>query len=662
MNYQQTLLDYMGAAARKNALQILKLGGYAGADGGTGGPVGGFTGYLPQGRVAFDTTESESSYYPTTVISGETVPSGATLVHNLNRIRKRIADLEAGGNGLEIQEAGVTISSDASVINFASGATVTVTTSGVDVTISGGGGGDPLDPHNTKYGYQALASIDYEGGGEYNTAIGVNSQYSNTTGGENVSLGEESLYSLTEGWDNVAIGYEALYSNTDGGENVAIGSYSMYDNIGGYTNVAIGSGPLDSNTYGSNNVAIGEAVMSYNIEGENNTAVGTRSLYQNVNGDYNIGIGYYAGYGITNGTQNIAIGSESLYKNWCGNYNVAIGERALYNLQPPLYGVIYQMADYSGTVAGTVLATTSGTAPAGSTAGIRMVGKEDDTYDGTYTITKVDINHFYFTHAYSALTSNIDWSLEGQNDYNTAIGDYAGNTVTSGINNTFIGAGADTSLATVTNSIAIGYDATVTQSNQVVLGNSSTTQTLLQGEVVTVATAWDDIRVPVTSLKAAGVKDPGFSMFMNNGGSIGVYCYQFDKASEEELFFTLQMPHSYKLGTDLHPHVHWGVNTVPAGGTTVRWGLEYTMTTISGTFSAPVIVYTDATDPVTRYTHLLGEMTDINGSGLNSVSAMLLGRVFRDVANDNFDNDAALFEIDFHYQMDTLGSKTELSK
>jgi len=41
---------------------------------------------------------------------------------------------------------------------------------------------------------------------------------------------------------------------------------------------------------------------------------------------------------------------------------------------------------------------------------------------------------------------------------------------------------------------------------------------------------------------------------------------------------------------------------------------------------------------------------------------MLLCRVFRDIANDNFDDDAALFEIDFHYEIDALGSKEETTK
>jgi hypothetical protein len=175
-------------------------------------------------------------------------------------------------------------------------------------------------------------------------------------------------------------------------------------------------------------------------------------------------------------------------------------------------------------------------------------------------------------------------------------------------------------------------------------------------------TVYEDLRVPVTSVKTGGAKDPGFALFLANGASQGVFAYHFDKTAEEELFFAVQIPHSWKIGSPINPHVHWSVITVPAGGTTVRWGLEYTVVDIGGVFSAPVIIYTTATDPVTRYKHLLSGFSDIVMTGVTGVSAMILCRVFRDVANDNFDADAALLEIDFHYEIDTVGSRQPTTK
>jgi hypothetical protein len=45
---------------------------------------------------------------------------------------------------------------------------------------------------------------------------------------------------------------------------------------------------------------------------------------------------------------------------------------------------------------------------------------------------------------------------------------------------------------------------------------------------------------------------------------------------------------------------------------------------------------------------------------------MLVCRLFRDAAGvggtDDYDDDAGLLEIDFHYEIDTIGSRTETAK
>jgi hypothetical protein len=71
-------------------------------------------------------------------------------------------------------------------------------------------------------------------------------------------------------------------------------------------------------------------------------------------------------------------------------------------------------------------------------------------------------------------------------DNNSAFGQGSGDSLTTGSNNTFIGsyAGNNASqLVSAQNSMALGYQAYTTASNQVVIGNSSITQTLLNGSV-----------------------------------------------------------------------------------------------------------------------------------------------------------------------------------
>ena len=72
-------------------------------------------------------------------------------------------------------------------------------------------------------------------------------------------------------------------------------------------------------------------------------------------------------------------------------------------------------------------------------------------------------------------------------------------------------------------------------------------------EFVEDGTVWDDLRVPLTTAKLAGGTNPDYSTFTTGA----LYAYLFDAAALQEITFTVQLPHSYKLGSDLHPHLHW---------------------------------------------------------------------------------------------------------
>jgi hypothetical protein len=187
------------------------------------------------------------------------------------------------------------------------------------------------------------------------------------------------------------------------------------------------------------------------------------------------------------------------------------------------------------------------------------------------------------------------------------------------------------------------------------------------------ATTWDDERVPVTSLAKGGVSDPGFAAWKKNAGgtSLGVFIYWFDKTTEEELFFALQIPHSWKEGSTIYPHVHWIPKTNGAVGSKVCWGLEYTVQSLGGVFGTTTIIHGNTAilneTPVAdkHYLTRLNGETGIVMTG-QTISCMLHGRFFRDagsvLATDDYDDDAGLLEIDFHIEKDTNGSRTETTK
>jgi len=163
---------------------------------------------------------------------------------------------------------------------------------------------------------------------------------------------------------------------------------------------------------GSNyNVSFGYLSLGNSLTGANNTAVGIRTLYSN-SGYYNSAIGVQALSSNTTGNCNTANGAEALISNGTGNNNTAIGFQALNN---------------------------------------NRTGSNN---------TAIGLQ---------ALSSN------GTGNYNTACGYYALIPNTTGNYNTAIGYYAIGNIDSLNNITAIGNGAVVTQSNQVVLGNSNIT-------------------------------------------------------------------------------------------------------------------------------------------------------------------------------------------
>ena len=115
-------------------------------------------------------------------------------------------------------------------------------------------GGYPF--FNTAEGEDALFSLDTTHGA-YNTAIGFDALFSDTTGGENTATGFEALFSNTTGGGNTATGPNALFSNTTGLRNTASGAGALINNTTGENNIALGFSAGQDVTTGSNNIYIG---------------------------------------------------------------------------------------------------------------------------------------------------------------------------------------------------------------------------------------------------------------------------------------------------------------------------------------------------------------------------------------------------------------------
>jgi hypothetical protein len=182
------------------------------------------------------------------------------------------------------------------------------------------------------------------------------------------------------------------------------------------------------------------------------------------------------------------------------------------------------------------------------------------------------------------------------------------------------------------------------------------------------ATVWDDVRILPGSFDRPGSSDPSIVSYTPTGSSIATYLWEFAKNNIAS--FTAQLPHSYKQGSDILVHIHWtpGLRGSAESGNTVGWKIDYTWANVNGTFGAMSTAdLSDACDGTNDKHQMTPEVT-ITGTSKN-ISSMLLCNVKRTDtgADDTWAGTASgqlpmLLEIDFHFEMDTIGSKTSSSK
>jgi hypothetical protein len=173
--------------------------------------------------------------------------------------------------------------------------------------------------------------------------------------------------------------------------------------------------------------------------------------------------------------------------------------------------------------------------------------------------------------------------------------------------------------------------------------------------------SWDDLTFPATAINPPGAaSDPG------REATTGLLL--FDASAVELIYCLAQMPHRWKEGTAIRPHVHWTKTTSADGD--VAWRLRYQIIGIGdtgpGTWSDGEIVTTPVTgtpDGDTAWEHLLTNFTEIPMTG-QTLSSCVLFELARNGSDegDTYGADARLLEFDLHYEIDSLGSAEEFTK
>jgi len=178
-------------------------------------------------------------------------------------------------------------------------------------------------------------------------------------------------------------------------------------------------------------------------------------------------------------------------------------------------------------------------------------------------------------------------------------------------------------------------------------------------------TVWDDLRIVPGAFTFSGSGDPVLRDWTLGGTAFKVYKFEKD----DMVFASCQMPHDYKEGTDLKPHIHWTPcdRGNEESGALVGWKVDYSIADIGEAFGNAVTL--DFSDACTGTDHL-HEITDsltITGTGFK-ISHILMLKIYRTDtgADDTWAGTTtqapALLEFDIHYEKSTAGSSTELTK
>lgn len=247
-------------------------------------------------------------------------------------------------------------------------------------------------------------------------------------------------------------------------------------------------------------------------------------------------------------------------------------------------------------------------------------------------------------------SSSTDWNLTGNAGTNAATN--------------FVGTTDATALVLKTNNtsrVTVSSDG-VTKIGDVSGGND--TKIEADGTLVFegAAEVWDDLRVSVDNGSSSAAL--GYLPGDSSGGQIW---YFKDASGLETLSFQAQLPHSYKEGTNIYPHIHWMPKATEPGN--VEWNLDYTWVNYDATtpltFPATTTNTVVAMGSFTSRTHLITSLASggLDGTG-KKVSSILICRIWRNSGNtaDTYRNDAGLLSIDFHYQIDTVGSRAQYVK
>ena len=174
--------------------------------------------------------------------------------------------------------------------------------------------------------------------------------------------------------------------------------------------------------------------------------------------------------------------------------------------------------------------------------------------------------------------------------------------------------------------------------------------------LVLTETVYNDLVINMSNAKVPASLAPTWRAFYQS------QVPAFEKDAINVLYFSAQVPHTYKEGTDLEFHIHIAHPDANAGIS--RWYFSYSWANVDEAFPVVVATTVSVSAPGVADTHqlaIIDEVMDGTGKLLSSILVCSIQRL-GNLGGDTYDNEIYLISSDFHYEVDTLGSREALVK
>lgn len=169
------------------------------------------------------------------------------------------------------------------------------------------------------------------------------------------------------------------------------------------------------------------------------------------------------------------------------------------------------------------------------------------------------------------------------------------------------------------------------------------------------ATVFDDCAVDLGAIKPPASGPPTYTAY--KGSEVAT----FSASATNTLNFRIQVPHSYKEGSDIFCHFHAAYPNGNSGNS--RWQLSYSWANVDTAFPTATTILATFAAPAVTDKSVIHNFGTISGAGktISSVLLMSLARLGADGA-DTYASVIYGTSADIHFEKNTEGSRTEYTK